>query len=168
MPPKHPPRPPMQPSDFQKTIINDAIALRGSVITSYSQVEFLLADISVKLNLRFPYLIKDRIKAVKQIAQRAGYEKYRDELEKVCNELIEYDEIRTFMAHGFLTVTTDANGGHKLEYRMYQRDGEGKFNLLLIETTIPLLEQAAITITKYVSDAVQLFGRIYNEQQLEG
>ena len=158
----------MQPTDLQKAIINDAITLRGSIITSYSQVEFLLADISVKLDLRFPYLIKDRIKAVKQIAQRAGYEKYKNELDNVCDELLQYDEIRTFMAHGFLTVTTDAKGDHKLEYRVYQRDGEGKFNLLLVETTIPLLENAAMQVTRYVSEAVQLFARIYSEQGLEG
>jgi hypothetical protein len=36
-------------------------------------VEFLLADISVKLDLRFPYLIEKRIKAVRRNAEREGY-----------------------------------------------------------------------------------------------
>ena len=157
-----------EPTELQKAIINDAIALRGGIITSYSQVEFLLADISVKLDLKFPYLVKDRIKAVKQIGQRPGYEVYKADLDKLCEELLQYDEIRVFMAHGFLTVTTDKKGDHELEYRMYQRVGDGKFNLVLVKTTIPRLEAAAMQITKYVSDAVRLFGRIYNEQNLEG
>ena len=155
-------------TELHKAIINDAAALRGSIITSYSQVEFLLADISVKLDLKFPYLIKDRIKAVKQFGQRPGYEAYKDDLDKLCEELLRYDEIRIFMAHGFLTVTTDRNNNHELEYRMYQRIGDGKFNLVLITTTIPRLEAAAMEVTKYVSDAVRLFGRIYSEQKLEG
>ena len=72
------------------------------------------------------------------------------------------------MAHGFVTLTTDKKDNHELEYRMYQRVGDGKFNLVLITTTIPRLEDAAMEITRYVSDAVQLFSRIYNEQKLEG
>jgi len=156
------------PSKLQKAIINDAIALRGSILTSYAQVEFLLADISVKLDLKFPYLIKDRIKAVTKIAQRPGYEVYKAELDKICDELLKYDEMRVFMAHGFVTLTTDKKDNHELEYRMYQRVGDGKFNLVLITTTIPRLEDAAMEITRYVSDAVQLFSRIYNEQKLEG
>jgi hypothetical protein len=76
--------------------------------------------------------------------------------------------MRIFMAHGFLTVITDANGNHELEYRIYRRDGEGKFKLDIIKTTIPTLEDAAMDISRYVSEAVQLFGRIYNEMRLEG
>jgi hypothetical protein len=158
----------MQVTDLQKKIIDDAYALRGKIITAYSQVEFLLADISVKLDLKFPYRIKQRINAVKKIALRRGYEKYQNELEKVCDELLQYDELRTFMAHGFLTLTTNAQDNHKLEYRMYQHDGEGKFNLISIEITVPLLQHAERQITQYVSDTVQLFSRIYAEQGLEG
>ena len=40
-------------------------------------------------------------------------------------------------------------------------------HLITIQTTIPHLENAAEHITKYVSHAVRLFGRIYIEQKLE-
>jgi hypothetical protein len=59
---------------LQRSLVEEATYLRGSILRSYSQVEFLLADISVKLDLKFPYQIKDRIKAVKRIAERPGYE----------------------------------------------------------------------------------------------
>lgn len=156
-----------EPTELQKSLIHEATYLRGRIVTSYSQVEFLLADISVKLDLKFPYLIKDRIKAVRGIFERDGYGVYKEDLTKVCDELLQYDEMRNFMAHGFLMLTTDRRDNHQLEFRLYQREGQGTFNLVTIQTTVPLLRVAAEQITEYVSQAVRLFRRIYLEQKLE-
>jgi hypothetical protein len=57
-----------EPSNFQKSLIEEVTYLRGRIITAYAQVEFILADFSVKLDLKFPYRIRDRIKAAKAIA----------------------------------------------------------------------------------------------------
>jgi hypothetical protein len=57
-----------EPSDQQKVLIDEALYLRGRIIAAYAQVEFLLADLAVKLDLRFPYVIDARIKAVQKIA----------------------------------------------------------------------------------------------------
>ena len=123
--------------------------------------------LTVKLDLKFPHLIKDRIKAMRGIFERDGYGVYKKDLTKVCDELLQYDEMRNFMAHGFLILTTDRKDNHQLEFRLYQREGQGTFNLVTIQTTVPLLRVAAEQITEYVSDAVRLFGRIYLEQKLE-
>jgi hypothetical protein len=155
----------VEPSGLQKAV-NDAAYLRGCIVTSYAHVEFLLADISVKLDLKFPYLIKNRIKAVLRIAERSGYEVYKDELEAVCDELLKYDELRNFMAHGFLVVSTDKKGNHLLEYQMYQRAGEN-FQHVMIQTDLAKLRIAANDVTCYVERAVLLFGRIYIEKGLE-
>jgi hypothetical protein len=85
-------------AEHQK-LMDDIVYLRGRVITAYAQVEFLLADIAVKLELKFPYLISKRLKAAKRIAERAGYESYRDELIAICDGLAEHDETRNFLAH---------------------------------------------------------------------
>lgn len=156
-----------EPTEFQKSILDQATYLRGRIVMSYSQVEFLLADISVKLDLKFPYLIKDRIKAVRRISERAGYEIYKDEMSKVCDELLQYDELRNFMAHGWMEIHTDLKDNHRLGFRLYQRDGQGKFNRIDIETTVPYLKDAADKIALYVQEAVTLFSRIYLEQKLE-
>ena len=152
---------------LQKSLVDEAIFLRGRIVTAYSQVEFLLADISAKLDLRFPYPIKERIKAVKRIAERNGYEVYKDDLDRVCDELLRYDELRHFMAHGFMSLTTDKKENHQFEFLRYQREGDGKFTLMNAETTVERLRQAAGDITEYVSNAVNLFERIYREQKLE-
>ena len=66
--------------------------------------------------------------SIKEAAQ--GYEVYKDELDRVCEELLRYDEIRHFMTHGFLSLTIDRKSNHQFEFLRYQRDGEGKFTLL--------------------------------------
>jgi len=155
------------PNELQKSLIEEATYLRGKILTSYAQVEFLLADLSVKLDLKFPYRIQDRIKAAKRISERAGFEPYKDELATVCDQLLEYDEIRNLMAHGFLMLTTDKKGNHKFDMRLYQREGAGTFNLLEIETNVVRLRAGADHIVEYVARAVALFGRIYLERNLE-
>ena len=156
-----------EPSEGQKALVDETLYLRGRIVASYAQVEFLLADLVVKLDLRFPYRVEARIKAVKRIAERKGYEVYKTELDRVCDELLLYDELRHFMAHGFLTLTTDRKGKHQFEFLRYQREGEGKFTMLSARSTIERLRQAADDITDYVSQAIRLFERIYREQKLE-
>ncbi len=155
-----------EPEDWQKALINESLYLRGRIVASYSQIEFLLADISVKLDLKFPYLIKDRIKAAKRIGERQQFAMYKGELDKVCDELLEFDEIRNYMSHGFLTLHFDRIGNHQFEYRMYQRGPEG-FVLMGGTTTIERLRAAARHMTEYVERAVELFKRIYAEQKVE-
>jgi hypothetical protein len=140
---------------------------RGKILKSYAQVEFLLADISVKLELKFPYLVSARIKAIKRIAEREGYEVYKADLETLCGELLVYDELRNYMAHGFVTLVTDKAENHLLEMLMYQRQGEGKFQLFKATTTLPRLIQASADITRSVQSAVTLFERIYRDKGLE-
>jgi hypothetical protein len=156
-----------EPTEQQKSLVDESFYLRGRIIGSYAQVEYLLADISVKLDLRFPYLIDARIKAARRIAEREGYQIYKDELDGVCDELLRYDEIRHFLAHGFLSLTTDKKGNHQFEFLRYQRDGEGKFTRLAAKTTIERLRQAADDIGQYVSQVIRLFEKIYREQKLE-
>ena len=156
-----------EPTELQRSLVDEAMLLRGRIVASYSQVEFLLADISVKLDLRFPYLVKDRIKAVKRIAERNGYEVYKEDLDRMCDELLRYEELRHFMAHGFMSLTTDKKDKHQFEFRRYQREGDGKFTFTSAQTTVAHLRQAAGDITEYVLNAIRLFERIYREQKLE-
>jgi hypothetical protein len=155
-----------EPTDQQKRLVDEALYLRGRIVASYAQVEFLLADLLVKLDLRFPYLIDARIKAVKKIAG-PGYEVYKDELDHVCDDLDQFDDLRHFMTHGFLSLTTDTKGNHQFEFLRYIREGEGKFTMMSAKTTIERLRQAAEDIGKYVSLVIRLFERIYREKKLE-
>ena len=96
----------MEINEFQKRLTDEACFLRGQIITGYSMVEYVLADISVRLDLKFPYRIKDRIKAVNRIVDRPEYEAYRNDFHRVCNEFPRYEELRLFMAHGIVVLET--------------------------------------------------------------
>jgi hypothetical protein len=76
----------MDAKEFQKALTKEAVYLRGQIITGYSLIEYVLADISVRLDLKFPYRIKDRIKAAKKIVDRPDYEAYRHDFHRVCDE----------------------------------------------------------------------------------
>jgi hypothetical protein len=150
-----------------RDLIDEAIYLRGRIISSYAQVEFLLADFVAKLEDRFAYLIDSRIKGVKKIAEMPGYEVYKDELAKVCDELLIYDDLRHYMAHGFMRMDVDNAGEHRFEFLRYVREDQGKFQMMSAKTDIRRLRQAVEDIGDYVKDVMNLFGRIYREKNLE-
>lgn len=151
----------------QKALVDECIYLRGRIITAYSQVEFILADISVILDLNFPYLISKRIAAAKAIAERQGYESYRDELRNICDGLAEFDDIRVFMAHGWVSAEIDHQGNNKIEFLRYERLGDGQFQLMRGGTDVAKLRQAAEDITQYSERTLRLFRRIYSDKNLE-
>jgi hypothetical protein len=88
-------------------------------------------------------------------------------LEAICNQLLEYDDIRHFMAHGFLSLTTDKKGNHQFEFLRYERQGEGDFQLLQGKTEVARLRAMADHIMEYTDRAVDLCRRIYLEKGLE-
>lgn len=154
-------------SEIQKALVEESTYLRGLILRSYSQVEFLLADMSVKLDLKFPYLIKKRINAARRIAERSGFESYKDDLNQVCDDLLMHDEMRNMMAHGFLMLAMDKSGNHEFELRMYQRELGSDFKLIKKKTNITVLRIQAREITRYCAAAVKLFQRMYLEQRIE-
>jgi hypothetical protein len=122
--------------------------LRGQIITSFAQVEFLLADFSVKTRLLLPYKIKNRIQAVKDIiAHNATFKSYEAELTPLADQLVSFEDLRNFMAHGFLSIHTDKINQHMLEYRLYIRTNKDKFQLETVQTTLDklLADERAIT-----------------------
>ncbi|WP_316164629.1 MULTISPECIES: hypothetical protein [unclassified Bradyrhizobium] len=150
-----------------KQLVDDIIYLRGRILTSYSQVEFLLADIAVKLELKFPYRIEARLKAAKRIAEREGYEKYKAELDQACEALAQFDYIRKFMAHGWADLEVDRQGNHRFSLRLYERKSEGQFELMQASSTRERLTEAANDIDDYAEKVISLFHTIYLEKGLE-
>ena len=108
-----------------------------------------------------------RIKPAKRLHERPGFEQYKEELERICDELVQYDEMRNFMAHGYIALTTDKANNHEFEMRMYRRSNKDEFQEVIIKTNIPRMKAAAEHITEYVERAVGLFRRIYLERGIE-
>lgn len=156
-----------EPTEFQKDLVHSMYVLRGRIVSSYAQVEYLLADLSVKLEMKFKYAIKKRVNAARAIAERPDFLPYKKELLAICADLDQYEEMRHMMAHGFLALTVDRAQNHRFEMRMYQSADEGGFNRLEIETTQVKLAYAAEHINQFAQRTVRLFERIYRELGLE-
>lgn len=161
-----------EPRDAQKNIIQTAAFLRGTIITSFAQVEFILADLAVKcerfpeykaLLRKFPYKLEERIKAVKNLLSAPGpLVKYRNEVEPLVQKILDYEELRHFLAHGLLIVKT-AGDEHVLQYRMY-RPGKNGLEIGFIETDTNQLERNAVEIALYSQSVLVLFRKMYLEQ----
>jgi hypothetical protein len=158
----------MEANNFQKALADEACFLRGQIITGYSMVEYVLADISVHLELKFPYLIKDRIKAAKKIVERPEYKTYRNDFHRVCDQFPHYDELRNFMAHGILTLETDKDQTfHKFTMQRFERVGGGKFSRRKLEFSVESFRQTTAEVLKYTTDAYAVFQKFYIEQAVE-
>jgi hypothetical protein len=96
-----------------------------------------------------------------------GYEAYRDELHSVCDGLSEFDEMRVFMAHGWVSAELGKNGTNNIEFLRYERTGEGQLQLMRGGTNVERVRQAAEDITEYTERTRRLFRKIYAEQELE-
>ena len=60
------------PDRYFVDLLDRAAYLRGPYLTSYAQCEFLLADLSVKVDNRFRYALDRRINAAKAMAEGSG------------------------------------------------------------------------------------------------
>ena len=166
----------MDLAEFHKAILSRAAEHRGRIITSYAQVEHLLADIVVrcrvlpeyaKLPKPFPFRLETRIARVRQMVNMPGpLSAYAAPFEAIITDLARYAELRHFMARGLLIVSTTSSGAHLLEYRMYRvtKDGEQEG---FIHTNLDQLWQAAAEIAEYAQRAVHLFHDVYLRHNLE-
>jgi hypothetical protein len=158
----------MEINEFEKRLTDEGCLLRGKIIAGYSLVEYVLADISVRLDLKFPYRIKDRIKAVKQIVDRPEYEAYRNDFHRVCDELLRYDDLRNFMAHGIMFLETNPDQtSHRFVLQRYERLATGKFRRITLEFSVDALRGHANEMLTYLSDAYAVFKKFYKEQAVE-
>jgi hypothetical protein len=158
----------MEINEFQKRLTDEACLLRGKIIAGYSLVEYVLADISVRLDLKFPYRIKDRIKAVKQIVHRPEYQAYRNDFHRVCDELLRYDDLRNFLAHGIMVLETSPDQTtHRFVMQRYERLATGKFRRLTLEFSVEAFRGQANEMLTYLSDAYAVFHKFYVEQAVE-
>jgi len=158
----------MEMNEFQKRLTDEACLLRGKIIAGYSLVEYVLADISVRLDLKFPYRIKDRIKAVKQIVHRPEYQAYRNDFHRVCDELLRYDDLRNFLAHGIMVLETSPDQTtHRFVMQRYKHLKTGKFRRLTLEFSVEDFRRVADEMVKYTNDAHAVFHKFYIEQAVE-
>ena len=155
------PRPPQWVID----IMDQAAYLRGRYLSCFAQCEFLLADLSVRVDNRFRYTLKKKINAAKVMAGSGGpLNAYADEFIPLLNSLVERSDVRHWLAHGFMELTVDRAGNHLLSYRRYLDDAE---RLTIWQCTLSHMQDEVDSITVYTNNFLRLCRRIYQELGLE-
>jgi hypothetical protein len=156
------------PDRYFVDLLDRAAYLRGPYLTSYAQCEFLLADLSVKVDNRFRYALDRRINAAKAMAEGSGpLNVYADEFLPLIENIGAWSERRHWLAHGFLIFRKDSvSGGYLFEFRRYVQQEDGHV-LLQWFATVDDLQNAVDAINRYCSAFVALCGRIYLELGIE-
>jgi hypothetical protein len=159
--------PEIRPEQWIIDLIDRATCLRGRYLTSYAQCEFLLADLSVKVDGRFRYAIKQRVNAAKIMAAVEGpLNRYADDFLPLIEGISAWSERRHWFAHGFVTLIRDPKDQVVFEFRRYEEQGD-ELILLAWTASIDALQDAADSINYYCKAFVALHQRIYSELGIE-
>jgi hypothetical protein len=165
-------------SDSDMTeLIRNAHFLRGAIISSYAEVEFLLTDLNMRCRVKpayaaiaagFPYKLESKIARVRQLVAEPGpLTAYADDLLELVDRISAYETSRHFIAHGQMRVSTRATMPVPIVFQMYQ---PGKKNAPEqygeIQTDSDQLTNLAREIADYARQMVALFARIYQELSL--
>jgi hypothetical protein len=168
-------RVPGKPNAHQMDVLTLASFNRGAIITSYAQVEFLLADLVLRWRTQtrgeegtLPYSLDSRIQAAREvIRQNDSFKDYRAEVDELIDGLKPYREIRDMMAHGMQILRTHKDEWHQLDYRMFRMAKGGFIEVGRMNTSVDQLAIAAKEIGEYAQRFVSLWRRIYMDQGLE-
>jgi hypothetical protein len=147
-------------------LMDRAAYLRGRYLTSYAQCEFLLADLSVKVDGRFRYALDKRINAAKAMAESTGpLNAYAGDFLPLIENIGNWSERRHWLAHGFMTMFTAPDGAHAFEFRRYEQQAD-RLVLLQWFASVDDLQNAVDAINRYCSAFVALHHRIYLELKI--
>jgi hypothetical protein len=112
----------------KKRFIDRANRLRGVLVGSYSQVEFLLGHLWVSMEPfdiqrgNFPYRAETRLKEARRMFEIAGSPlfPYRDRALGILSELELHERNRHFMAHGYMDLKETKTGDPDVHVRCYR------------------------------------------------
>jgi hypothetical protein len=159
-----------------KDSVTHAVYLRGSIIHAYAHIEYLLADICLQawktsqyahLATPFPYKTDSRIKAVRLLFDSDGpLKSYRDDLRPVLDDLLNFEEMRHFVAHGVMVVKATGPAGIPLEFRLFRTTKKGP-EIGAIDMTSAELEDVGVKISSLLHQMLTTFHRIYSDLGFE-
>lgn len=163
-------------SDFEADLVAKVMQTRGSLVSGYAHIEFLLADFAVQCSKRqdcahlyegFPYSLEARMRAALTLLKKAAFLKpYRPRAKPLVERLAHWKSLRDMMAHGFLVIETAADCRQRLLFQLYEPAGDRGYELKPFTTDYNALARAANDLTDFVHAFVLLWREIYFDQGL--
>jgi len=172
------PHEPMRPAkDWHKPYVGEAFQLRGMLLGSYAHIEFMLADICLRawempayahLAKQFPYSVETRIAEARAIFTSEGpFRQYANEAESLLVDLLQYQEIRHFMAHGLMTIKFTDTAVSEIEFRLFRPTKSGP-EIGFIHWSFEGMRETAQQIAEYGSQWTRFLYRVHMEQGFAG
>jgi len=151
---------------------------RGWIISSYAQIEYLLGNlINLSLDMkeyqaiegRLPFNTARRIRRVRRILDVDGYfSNFSNRLTEILDAFEVQNDLRNLLAHGFMTVLYDPQGGIQFEFRKWHWTESGEETELIHRCFQVHLEYEAHQLKALASEASELFREIHQGLGLIG
>ena len=159
--------PPRQAEEF----VTASHSLRGAIVNAYAQVEFMLADLVARCRelpeyaseiSKLPYGVDARVKAIKKLCAMAGpLNEFQRDLVPIADKLLELENDRHFLTHGFAICEHDKKGNVRLVLRRFvPRSGDEWTPAHRNFTPDELMHLQKVTAV-FVSTALEAFRRVH-------
>jgi hypothetical protein len=151
----------------QRGAIDAAQRLRGMLVGSYAQIEFLIGHLCesmskvepyAALGEGFPFRAENRIRVARKYfaLENAPLYKFRDAAQALLDELADHERTRHFMAHGYMDLSSDGRGGYKVLVRCYRPKSPGDPNEEQIRWTLDEMEAEANRASEFCGRWIRL------------
>ena len=91
----------------------------------------------------------------------------QEHFEAIMAEIVQYKQLRHFMAHGLLRVFVTGESSHRLEYRMWRQQSGRPPEEGTMVTDLDQLGAAAKRVAGFSSRSVRLFREAYLGRDLQ-
>lgn len=152
---------------------------RGYTITAYAQFEWYLAKLILEgkdyeqyqqIDLSFSQDAKTRAEKVKAMLKVKGpFSPYADKLIKAMDEVLAYEELRNYAAHGLLVRPDpeDFSLGSKIHLRRFKMFKGGKLEDASRTLTLKEYTDEQSALTKAANGFVSIVKKIWKELGLK-
>ena len=145
-------------------------------MSHYSHSEFLLGDFVVKCqfleeyrnkDFKFPYRLENKLSAVRQIAEGEGpISKYKQRICKLIGDILKFEEMRHFMAHGFMMLNY-SKIHHEVELILYAQIKDQSLKLEFSNFNIVQMRGLSDALSDFLAAMIDLFREIYIAEKLK-
>lgn len=160
-----------EPSEEIVQAVESSHAWRGAIVNSYAQIEFLLADLVSRCRMfpqydaataRLPFGANQRVKAVKKLCELSGpLQPYTTDLVLIAEKLLEFEELRHFLTHGFCTCLFTPRGEIALRFQRFDPAKKDEWAQKIREIRLEELHHLKLQSTTFAQTSVMLFRQIH-------
>ncbi|RYF09738.1 MAG: hypothetical protein EOO77_23105 [Oxalobacteraceae bacterium] len=159
------------PSDIQAQL-EEALRLRGWLVNSFAQVEYLLGDLILQCQKfpcydehtkTLPHGANTRIERVRAILKISGpLDSDADDLAAILDHLGRQQDTRNLLVHGFTTALYTATGAVGLHFQKFHRQPDRQDARLVKTFTLSNLLKERDEQGKFAKAAVDRFQAVYD------